>query len=493
MLLSITTTHNPATDLGFLLGKNPARSHEFSTPFGKAYVFYTEASDERCTAVLLVDIDPVELVRGRGQGEGVLSQYVNDRPFAASSFLTVTMTKVYRSAMSGNSRERPELAQTTIPLSIHLPVIYCSAGEEMIQRCFAPFEYELEVTPIESSDFAQHIQEKSNYYALTIKANARLSDLLNHLYVLIPALDGHKHYHVDDAEVDKLLAKAQDWLADHPEREWVTQRYLKKQRPLVRQALERLLDDSPDLLEQEEALLEESAGDGPVLEQVEPIEETAQAELTAPTASTESLEEEKKPSLNVQRLQAVHDILVKERVHTVADLGCGEGRLLRLLLRNRQFTKILGLDVSTAVLEKAVQRLKLDRLAPMQRERIEILQGSLTYRDRRLKGFDAACAIEVIEHIDPERIAAFEEALFGFAHPPLVLLTSPNSEYNVKYEGMAEGAMRHTDHRFEWTREEFKTWAEHICQTYAYTVEILPIGEVDNELGAPTQLGVFRK
>lgn len=490
MLLSITTTHQPATDLGFLLGKNPARSHEFETPYGKAYVFYTQASHECCTAILLVDIDPVELVRGRGEGDGVLSQYVNDRPFAASSFLTVAMTKIYRSAMSGKSKERAELAQQEIPLQAHLPVIYCGS-EEMLRRCFEPLGYELEVKPIEPPDFAQQALKNndngSGYFDLTIRANVRLSDLLNHLYVLIPALDGHKHYYIDNAEVDKLLSKAQGWLTEHPEQEWIARRYLKKQRSLVRQALEKLLEDSPDLVEKEEIELDqedESLGE----------EDAADISLVAEVQTNEVQSSEEKPlSLNVQRLQTVYETLIKERAHTVADLGCGEGRLLRFLLRNRQFTKILGIDVSTVVLEKAVQRLKLDRLPSMQRERIEIVQGSLTYRDKRLKGFDAACAVEVIEHIDPERLHAFEEALFGFAHPSLVLLTSPNSEYNAKYEGLAEGDMRHMDHRFEWTRAEFTAWAEHICQTYNYTVEILPIGEVDEELGAPTQLGVFKK
>lgn len=486
MLLSITTTHQPATDLGYLLKKNPARTHEFETPYGKAYVFYTQASHECCTAVFMVDLDPVGLVRGKGEGEGVLSQYVNDRPFTASSFLTVAMTHVYRSAMAGNSKERSELAQMPIPLEAHLPVIHCAAGEDVIKRCFEPLGYTVNVTPIQQQDITTRTEIDSGYFALTVAGTVCLSDLLRHLYVLIPALDGHKHYYISAAEVENLLNKAKDWLAQHPERDWVISRYLKKQRSLVRQALEKLLEDSPDLLEKDNAL---SANDPQ-----EDAEELAEGLTTDEGLVKEhSALPEKTVSLNVQRLKTVHEELVKAGVRTVADLGCGEGRLLRLLLKDRRFTKILGVDVSSAALEKAALRLKLDRLPPMQRERIEIVQGSLTYCDTRLKGFDVACVVEVIEHIDPERIAAFEQALFGFVQPPLVLLTSPNSEYNVKYEGMEKGSMRHRDHRFEWTRSEFEAWANHVCKTYGYCVEILPVGEIDEALGAPTQLGVFRK
>src|SRR5438477_4510733 len=132
MLLTLTTTAAPATDLGYLLAKNPARLHTFDLTFGKVHVFYPEASPERCTAALLLDVDPVGLVRGRhgpaGEG-GALEQYVNDRPYVASSFLSVAIARVLGSALAGRSRERPELAETPLPLEAHVAAVPCRGGE----------------------------------------------------------------------------------------------------------------------------------------------------------------------------------------------------------------------------------------------------------------------------------------------------------------------------------------------------------------------------
>ena len=143
MLLTLTTTHNPATDLGYLLHKNPAKLHSFELSFGKAHVFYPEATSERCTAALLLDVDPVGLVRGkRGQHEGgTLDQYVNDRPYVLSSFLSVAMGRAFGTAMSGRSKGRQELADQAMPLTANLTVVACRAGEGLIRELFEPLGY----------------------------------------------------------------------------------------------------------------------------------------------------------------------------------------------------------------------------------------------------------------------------------------------------------------------------------------------------------------
>lgn len=461
MLLTIRTTATPATDLGYLLHKNPARVQSFDLSFGRAHVFYPEASAESCTAALLLDVDPIGLVRGRkgppGEG-GQLEQYVNDRPYVASSFLSVALAQVLRSAMSGQCKDRPELPQSRLPLEVRLAVVRCREGEEFLRRLFAPLGYQVAVVahPLDqmSPEWAM-----SRYFTLTLRAECRLSELLTHLYVLIPVLDGDKHYWVGDEEVDKLLKHGEGWLGAHPERDLIARRYLRHQHSLVRDAIDRLIAAEDALVEGDDSQDEE------VLEE--------------------------KINLHDQRLNAVLAVLKSVRAKRVLDLGCGEGRLLRLLLEDRTFEEIVGMDVAFRALEAAKRRLKLDRLPAMVRDRLRLVHGSLMYRDSRLTGFDAAAVVEVIEHLDAPRLAAFERVVFEFAKPRAVVLTTPNSEYNVKWETLPAGRFRHKDHRFEWTRAQFEDWAGTICERFGYQVRFLPVGEPDPAVGAPTQMAIF--
>ena len=466
MLLTIATTWRPATDLGYLLVKNPARCQSFPLPFGQAHVFYPEAGEDRCQAALLLDLDPVGLVRrprGANSGDGgALRQYVNDRPYVASSFLSVALARVFGSALKGNSKDRPELADTPIPLEAEVAVLPCRGGEPFLRRLFEPLGYAVEARRRPLDERFPEWGE-SPYYQVRLAASCRLRDLLSHLYVLLPVLDDDKHYWVGQEELDKLLARGEGWLSSHPEREQIARRYLKHQRYLAREALERLTaeEDPP-------------AGAGPEVEQEE-----------------ESLE--RPISLNEQRLAAVREALREAGARSVIDLGCGEGKLLRALLDEGECERIAGMDVSFRALEIARERLSLERRPAPQRERLELFQGSLTYRDDRLSGYDAACAVEVIEHIDPPRLPAFERVLFEFAQSATVIVTTPNADYNSRFDSLPAGLFRHRDHRFEWTRRQFRDWAQAAAARCGYSVRFLPIGEEDEDLGPPTQMAVFSR
>jgi hypothetical protein len=115
------------------------------------------------------------------------------------------------------------------------------------------------------------------------------------------------------------------------------------------------------------------------------------------------------------------------------------------------------------------------------------------YRDQRLVGYEAATVIEVVEHLDPPRLAAFERVLFEFARPERVVLTTPNAEFNVRFENLPAGRLRHADHRFEWTRGQFEAWAQGLATRFGYAVRFGPVGPVDEEVGAPTQMAVFTR
>ncbi len=462
VLLTITLTKQPATDLGYLLHKSPGRVHTRSLAFGPAHVFYPEATNARCTAALVLDIDPVGLSRGRREGPS-LEPYVNDRPYVASSFLSVALADHFGTAMGGRSKERQALADEALPFETTIAVLPSRGGEALIRRLFEPLGYAVTTEPHALSETFASWTEVA-YFTVNLAATVRLRDLLSHLYVLIPVLDDQKHYWVSEPEIEKLLRRGEGWLPDHPERELIASRYLARQASLTREALRRLV-----------------------------LDEDTDPDATEEIHDAEESVVEERMSLADQRLGAVLASLRASGAKRVLDLGCGEGRLLAALVKDHQFSEIVGVDVSARSLEVAARRLRLDRANERQRERLRLFQGALTYRDDRLIGYDAAVLMEVIEHLEPGRMPALERVVFEFARPATVIVTTPNAEYNVRFEALPAGRFRHRDHRFEWTRAEFATWAGGVADRFGYVVRYLPVGPEDSDAGSPTQMAVFSR
>ncbi|MFF9028502.1 3' terminal RNA ribose 2'-O-methyltransferase Hen1 [Streptomyces iakyrus] len=476
MFLTITTTgtpERPATDLGYLLHKHPDKAQAFSTSYGTAHVLYPEAEAQRCTAALLLEVDAVALVRrGKGKGRGgapdaALAQYVNDRPYAASSLLAVALSSVFSSAMKGVCNARPELPGQARPLRVEVPALPARGGPDLVRKLFEPLGWTVTAAPV-PLDTQFPDWGDSRYVSLVLESDAlTLAEALRHLYVLLPVLDDAKHYWVAPDEVDKLLRVGEGWLPAHPEQRLITSRYLSRRWSLTRQATERL--ELVRLAETDDS-------------EVEEIDNAVEAE-------TET--EEKPTPLAVQRREAIVTALRQAGAARVLDLGCGQGQLVQTLLKDPAFTEIVGVDVSMRALTIASRRLKLDRMGERQASRVQLFQGSLAYTDARLKGYDAAVLSEVIEHLDLPRLPALEYAVFGSARPRTVLVTTPNVEYNVRWESLPAGHVRHGDHRFEWTRAEFRAWAEAVAERHGYGVGFVAVGPDDPEVGPPTQMAVF--
>ena len=471
MFLKITTTHKPATDLGWLLHKRPDKVQTFDIAGGQAHVFYPEATEERCSAVLVTDVDTVELVRTMHtpNDRGMLSQYVNDRPYTASSFMTTAISKIYTSALNGTCKERPELLDVVMPLEATLAVVRVggSDGEASLRRMFEPLGYEMDVKRHPLDPKFPNWGE-SWYYTVSLRNSLTIKELLEHLYILLGVFDNDKHYNISTEEIEKLMSRGGSWLTNHPQREFITRRYLRNIGNLSKMALKRF-----DAIDEENLVENDENTEGPLSDII-----VKEKEVT-------------KVNLHQLRLETACEALKKSGVKTVIDLGCGEGKLMKLLLKHTQFEKILGMDVSMRELQKAKRNLNFDELAPRMRDRVDLMQGSVTYRDKRFEGFEGAALVEVIEHLDLDRLAALERVVFEFPKFKTIVVTTPNAEYNVKYETLHEGTFRHTDHRFEWTRAEFENWANGVAEKHKYGVVFHPVGEVDEAVGAPSQMSVF--
>lgn len=460
MLVTITYTGPEATDLGYLLHKHPGRVQTFEATVGQVHVFYPETGVNRCTAAMLMEVDAIALARNRhlrgGGDASSLDDYVNDRPYAASSLTAVALGQLFRTAMTGRCDARPELAASDIDLAISLTAVPIKGGAGLATRLFAPLGFKVVEQAIPLDPHYPQWGE-SNYVNLHLTGTLRLSAALRQIYVLLPVMDDSKHYWVGSDEIGKLLRAGKGWLPEHPERELITQRYLAHQRGMVDDATSLMVPDAG------QAPLEDRCSRGGLL------------------------------PLHRLRADAVMQALRDVGAHRVADLGCGEGALLKSLMVDSSFTQIIGADVSAKALARAEERLNLDELSPQQRDRVRLLHSSVTYIDDRIEGLDAVVLMEVIEHVEPERLPAVVESIFGHAKPRTVVLTTPNVEYNPIYPGLAGGGNRHPDHRFEWTRVEFRSWADSVCVAHGYAVEFRDVGEPDPLAGSPTQLALFRK
>ncbi|MBR0149548.1 MAG: 3' terminal RNA ribose 2'-O-methyltransferase Hen1 [Lachnospiraceae bacterium] len=474
MLLTITYRGENTQDLGYLLYKNPARPQSVQLSMGRAYIFYPEVSDEETTVALLVSLDPLNLAKGKtGSLEKGLFAYVNDRPYVASSFMTNAINRVFGTAMTGRCDSRPELAASELDLEAKIYMLPVRGNKNFLNEVFEPLGYEVKYETF-CVDEEYPGWGECDCVNLMLHGKVRVADLLNQLYILIPVFDLQRHYFVNDTDVEAIVKHGENWLPSHPLAERIVRRYFKMARSLGREASERL-GISVAIVDDGDASQD---GNGAFI------------------------------PLDQARLEAVLDEILRCGAKTCIDLGCGEGKLIKLLLDSGKPETIAGADVVTGELKKAAERIGYERLPERQKQKVKLFQGSLMYPDERFKGYDCMSVIEVMEHIEPERLPMLEQVVFKWAAPKMVIFTTPDRRYNENY-GLYDGQMRHDDHRFEWDREEFEKWTGHICEKYGYTVTVKGIDVNHNEPGdgeqerasfifttdgsSPTQMAVFVK
>jgi 3' terminal RNA ribose 2'-O-methyltransferase Hen1 len=458
MLLTVSTTHRPATDLGFLLGRNTERCQSFPLPFGQAHVFYPVADVDRCTAALLLEFDPVRFVRdsrNRTNDAGTLSGYVNDRPYVASSLMSIAMARAFAPGMSGESRDRPKLVDTPIDLEATLSVLRCREGAGFIKRIFEPLGYTVETTPIPFPPTFAGWGE-SPYHAVKITARTKLKDLVSQLYLLLPVLDDDENYEVGDEKLVKLIERREGWLRTHPERDRIAKRYTKPENRWVEHTVARVVAaDTDDLAaDDDEADRRQKAAETPDLEKL--------------------------------RTAAVMTALREASARRVADLACGTGTLMKALLPEPRFKQVIGIDASIRALDIARVRLAIEKLPPEGRERVGLHQGAPTYRDAKLAGLDAICLVDYLERIDRSKLPALERVVFEFAKPTTVVFTTANADHGTPRPA-------HSPHASEWTRTAFEEWATETASRFGYEVRFVAIGPKHEQQGSPSQMAVWTR
>ncbi|WP_285760833.1 3' terminal RNA ribose 2'-O-methyltransferase Hen1 [Nocardiopsis ansamitocini] len=454
MLLTISATRCPVTEFGLLLHSDPDTVQTVEQAHGAAHVFYPEANEQRCTAALLLEVDPLRLRRTRGgrTPDFASVQYVNDQPYAASSLFAATIAAVFHRALNGECPERPERVRTVLDLTLHLPAVPCDGGPGQARQLFEPLGWTVTAEPV-PLDPGLPGWGDSRYLALTLTGEQRVADALSHLCVLLPALAGAPRLLGDGREADPLRHAA-GWLPGHPHRAQIA-------------------DPPPEGHDE----------DGIAVRRLVEVEGRSTGTGSPPAHET--------PADGGRHADAVLAVLLEENARSVVDLGCGSGRLLALLCAEPTLERITGVDVAGAALRRAERLLGQDRID--EPARLALLTGSVLYRDDRFASHDAAVLMNVVEHIEPGRLPAMEQVVFGHAAPRTVVVTTPEADSAPRDVAEGAGAYRHPDQRFAWTRDRFRAWAQRVARVHGYRVRYVPVGPDDPGPGPATQMGVFTR
>lgn len=453
MQLTIKAIGENSRVISYLLSKNPSNLYDRDEKGSRVRLVYTAFTEEETEILIYVTPDPVELVRNSPNTFDI-TQYINDREFAVSSLFCSYIKSALATALNGKPKEEfIKWVDYKFNLVLGFGPVASDLPDAVIESIFTHLGYEVNIER-GLTDYSFQLKSRSSVRYITLTGHQTLQNAMRHLFILIPVMDNYKHYYMDKSEVDKLERYGAGWLDDHPMRDLIIKRSLKF-KELIREVA----------VPQKEVFIKEES---------ETVEET-----------------EVKVRLNEQRYQTIVDIVTNlPHKETVVDFGSGEGKLSVRLGFAPGVKEILAVEPSQMSQLRAMQKWDKARasegfLAPTQ------VWGSLFYFDTRLCDKDVMILSEVIEHIDEFRLPPIMETVFVQYTPKTIIINTPNYEYNVVYE--MQDNLRHRDHRFEWTREQFNSWCNELSAKYKYSVNIGGIGEEDQDFGFPTQIAVFCK
>ncbi|MFJ7684675.1 3' terminal RNA ribose 2'-O-methyltransferase Hen1 [Peribacillus butanolivorans] len=445
MQLTIQASGDNVQAISYLLSKNPRNLYERNHKGHLVRLFYSKFTETELEATIFVTPDPIELVKGNSNSYDI-THYINDREFAVSSIFCSLIRSALGTALNGQPKEEhTEWVNHPFSFQFEFGPVVSSLSDNQLKDLFEPIGYEVMITRPEI-EYSFQIKDKSSARSISLKGMKTLQEGLRHLFVLIPVIDNYKHYYIDEKEIEKLERYGDGWLKDHPMRDYI-----------YRQSLR--------------------------FKEVYSIVENRKPE-------EKKEEKENKVRLNDLRYEKIVDTVSQMNPRSIVDFGSGEGKLSVRLGFVEGVKEILAVEPSQTAAIKALGR--FEKVKNKEKFVVpETLWGSLFYYDERLKNKDVIILCEVIEHIDEYRLPKVLDTILHDYQPNALIITTPNHEYNEVYD--MEDVLRHNDHRFEWTRAEFRQWCTERNHRDIYSLKFEGIGEEHDTYGYPTQMVVFER
>ncbi|TDL78499.1 3' terminal RNA ribose 2'-O-methyltransferase Hen1 [Peribacillus frigoritolerans] len=443
MQLTIKATGDNVKAISYLLSKNPNNLYERNHKGHLVRLFYSKFEETELEVTIFVTPDPIDLVKNNSNSYDI-THYINDREFAVSSLFCSFIRSALGTALNGQPKEEySEWVNYRFSFQFEFGPVVSSLSDKQLKDLFEPIGYEVAISRPDI-EYSFEMKDKSSARSICLKGMKTLQNGLRQLFVLIPVIDNYKHYYIDDKEIEKLERYGEGWLEDHPKRDYI-----------YRQSLR--------------------------FKEIFSIVENKK---------TEEKKEEKieKVRLNDLRYEKIIDFVNQMKPRSIVDFGSGEGKLSVRLGFADGVKEIMAVEPSQSATLKAIER--FDKVKNKEKFVVpETIWGSLFYYDERLKGKDVMILCEVIEHIDEFRLPKVLDTILHDYQPNALIITTPNREYNEIYD--MEDHFRHNDHRFEWTRAEFRHWCEERNHRKIYDLQFEGIGEEHDRHGFPTQMCVF--